>query len=256
MILDIVLFAFFADTAGLMDRLISAQKANDNQAQRYTYVEHADFFTYTPALRKDRSEKSEVIFVEGLQYKKLVERNGQPLSPAEREHVEQQMNETAEHRRRNRAPVKGGRISFGNDHADLGSLDELTTLFDWQMQGEAEVRGRKAWIVELTPKRNLKKPTEHERQVLKFRKTLWIDQQDHVLLRITHTVIDKGMFAKPGAFLTIDYEKLPQGPYVHSSVAVDIHRQIGREIRPSGRIEYRHSDFKKFNAESTITIQE
>ncbi len=245
------------DVSDILNRFVVAQRANDGEARRYTYVEHADFFTYEDGgkkLRKDRSEENEIIFVEGLQFKKLISRNDQPLSAREQADVEKHMQETAEYRRRHRQQTPGGRISFGRDHVDLGSNEDLLSLFDSRLVGEDEIRGHKAWVVELTPKAGLRPANEHEREVVKFRKKLWIEQMDYTALKVIHTVVESGMFAKPGTTVTLEYERIPGGPYLAAFVAVDIHRQVGKEILPSGRTEYRNTRFQKFDVQSSITI--
>ncbi len=248
------------DVAALLQRFVAAQKANDARACQYTYSEHATFFTYTDGggnLRKDRTEDSEVLFIEGLQFKRLISHNGQPLSAREAAEVSKQMKETADYRRKHLRPVApGGAISFGGDHADLGSDEELLTLFSNQLVGEDELRGRKAWVIESTPKEGLPAADQHTREVLHFRKKLWLDQGDNTLLRIVHTVVVGGVFAKPGTTVAIDYEKLPDGVYQPTAVVVDIYRQVGKVVRPSGRTEYSDSDFHKFDVQSTITLGE
>jgi hypothetical protein len=52
-----------------------------------------------PHLRQ--TETHEVIFAEGLEYRRLVARNGQPLSAREQAQVEKDMAQTAAERRKN-----------------------------------------------------------------------------------------------------------------------------------------------------------
>jgi len=247
------------DVAAILKHFVAVQQANDTEARQYTYLEHAEFSTYEAdgvTFRKDRSEDSEIVFVEGLQFKKLLSRDGKPLDIREQAEVEKQMNETAAYRRSHRQPAPGGKIAFGRDHADLGSNEELLTLFDTRLAGEEGVRGRKAWVIEATPKNGLHAANEHQRDVVKFRKKLWIDETDFTLLKIVHTVVGSGMFAKPGTTVTLEYDRIPSGPYAPVKIIVDIHRQVSGKIRPSGRTEYENSRFRKFDVQSTIAVGE
>jgi hypothetical protein len=66
----------------ILHRYLEAMKANGPRAAQYTWVEDDTHFSYdkTGVARQTSSETWEVILVEGENYKKLVARNGQPLS--------------------------------------------------------------------------------------------------------------------------------------------------------------------------------
>ena len=247
----------FDDAGAILKRWIEAQKQNDQRAQQYTYVEDADWFTYEKngQLRKNFSETSEVLFVEGLEYKKLVARNGKPLDAREQARVEKEMSQTAEERRKHRRPpAPGGTISVGNQRVALGSMEEFLTLFDNRLMGEQEIRGRKAWVIASTPKADHVPIGEHEKQVFCFRKELWIDQADAVKAREILTVIGGRIFVKPGSTLTFEYEKIGPDTWHQSSAILNTLWVRDKTMQPSSRTEYILSKFQKFDVESTITV--
>jgi hypothetical protein len=244
--------------ADILRRWNDAQRENDVRARQYTYTEQSDRFTYMAdgQLRKDTSETAEVIFVEGIAFKKLVARNGKALDAREQARVDMEMRQTAEERRKHRQPpAAGGKISFGNQSADLGSKEELLSMFENRLVGEEEVGGRRAWVFESTPKERVVASSAHERQVLCFRKRLWIDQADYVLAKAVYTVIGDELFAKPGSTLTFTSGKIGADTWHDVSVAVDIYRVRDKAFKPSGRTEYRMSKFQKFDVQSTITVR-
>lgn len=73
------------DATVILRRFVAAQKENEERAKQYIYVESADFFNYAKPgkERKNRSETHEVMFIEGQRFKKLVSRNGKPLTAKE-----------------------------------------------------------------------------------------------------------------------------------------------------------------------------
>jgi len=245
------------DADSLLQRLIHAQKQNDAQADRYTYVEEADYFTYDKSgqLHKLRSTTSEIMFIEGTRYTKLVARNGQPLSAREQQRVEKEMRETAQERRKRLHSVQGGWIYFGRQRADLGSLQELLVLFDNRLAGEEEIGGRKAWVVECTPEADRVPANQHEKQLLHFPRKLWIDQADNVLLKEVFSVTGDDLLAKPGSTVTLQFDGINQEVWQLVSIVLDIHEQQGKTVRPGARTEYRNSRFQKFQVESTITVE-
>jgi len=245
------------DAHTILQRLIDAQAQNDQLAKQYTNLEETEWFTYEKngQLHKNRSETHEIIFVEGVNYKKLTARNGKPLSAREAAQVDWEMRETAEERRKHPQTAPGGAIHFGSQHADLGSLQELLTLFDSRLAGEELIRGRKAWVVECVPRAGHAPGGPHETQVLSFHKKLWIDQADNVLLRIVSTNTGEGTFAGPGSSIAFEYDKINEQVWQAVSIILDIRRQAGKTVRPWARTEYRESRFQKFDVESTITVE-
>ena len=247
----------FDDAGAILKRWIEAQHQNDQRAQQYTYVEDADWFTYEKdgQLRKNFSETSEVLFVEGLEYKKRVARNGKPLDAREQARVEKEMSQTAEERRKHRRPpTPGGYLSFRSHRADLGSMEDFLALFDNRLVGEEEIRGRKAWVIASTPKAGHVPISEHEKQVFCFRKELWIDQADAVKAREILTVIGDRIFVKPGSTLTFEYEKIGPDTWHQSSAILNTYWVRDKTMQQSSRTEYRLSRFQKFDVQSTITV--
>jgi len=262
LLLLIALPVWSADDAdAIVRQLIAAQRLNDKRAQQYTYVEETERFIFDKSgkARRTGTETHEVIFVEGLKFNKLVARNNKPLSKREQERVEKGMRLTAEERRRHQRPTApGGVITlsgiFTRQSVDLGSLRELLTLFDNRLVGQEEVRGRKAWVIESTPRAGYLPMSEHERQVLVFRKKFWVDQADHVLARAIYTVAAENAFLRPGSSLTFDSEKIDPEIWETVSLSLDFSRAKEPVFRLTGRTLYRMSDFKKFDVQSTITV--
>ncbi len=249
---------FGADDANaIIQRLLEAQKANSDHIQPYTYVEDAIHFSYAKdgKLKRDFSETREAIFIEGLPFRKLVARNGKPLPAKEQAEVQKAVEEMTAERRRHARPQPGGQLVMGDQHIDVGTNAELLTLFNNRIKGEEEIRGRKAWVIESTPKTDGPPASEHELEVESFRRTLWIDEAENVPIRILITVIGEGIhFAMPGSTIQIDYEKIGPDAWSESGVVLDLWHRSGKTFKPWKRTEYTDSKFQKFDVQSTITI--
>ncbi len=252
------------DANTILQRLIEADNQNHKLAGQYTYREETTWFNFDRSGRphKNRSETHDVIFVEGVNFRKLIARNGKPLSAREAAQVEKEMQETAAERRRHSPIAAGGSVGFGSARADIGSLPELLTLFDNRLVGEEEVNGRKAWVIECTPQANHVPASPHEQDLYAFQKKVWIDEAQNELARMTITVGAEGLHSREGAFLAspgssiaMEYAKIDDQVWEPVLVRLDIHRQSGKTIRPWGRTEYRQSEFHKFDVESTVTVE-
>ena len=133
---------------GIIKRLAEAQKQNDSLSGEYTYVQEAAYFTYDKAghPNKDRSETHDIIFVEGISYSKLTARDGKPLGRGEAAKEEKKLRETAEERRKQR------HAGLFHPTVNTASEEDLLALFDNRLVGEEEIRGRKAWVIESSPR--------------------------------------------------------------------------------------------------------
>lgn len=245
------------DANAIVQRLIDATRQNNERVQPYTFVEEATHYSYEKdGSRKQRyTETFDVIFVEGLPFRKLVARNGKPLPPKERAQVEKAMRETAADRRKRPRPVPGGQIFMNGRTIDIGTNSELPSLFDVTLAGEEEIRGHKVWVIDAMPKTGRAPASEHEREVMSFRRKYWIDQAESVPVRVQFTVTDAGVnFAMPGSFLQVDTDKVGDGAWLEVALAVEIWQQDHKSVRPGWRTEYACSKFQKFDVQSTITI--
>jgi hypothetical protein len=130
----------------------------------------------------------EVIFVEGLEYKKLISQDGKPLDAKAQAKEEKKMQQTAEERRKQR------RAGAFHPTVSRDSTQELLTLFDNHLLGEEQIRGRKAWIIESKPQAGRVSANQHEKEVLSFSHKLWIDQAENFTLKTVDTVIGEHIY--------------------------------------------------------------
>ena len=240
-----------ADEAdGIIRRLIEVQKQNDALAGEYTYVEETAHFTYDKAghPNQDSTETHDIIFVEGMSYHKLTARNGAPLKPGDAAKEEKKLRQTAEERRKQR------RAGPFHPTADTASDQDLLALFENRLVGEEEIGGRKAWVVESTPRPGHAPANDHEKQVLSFRKKLCIDEADNVRVKTLDTVVGDHLFIKPGSTMTWEYSKIDGAAWLPVAGVLDAHLQFAKFIKPYVRTEYANSHFQKFDVKSTITM--
>ena len=235
---------------GIIKKLTLAQKQNDSFAGEYTYVQEAAFFTYDKAghANKDRTETHDIIFVEGISYSKLTARNGKPLERGEAAKEEKKLQQTAEERRKQR------HAGLFHPTLNTASEEDLLALFDNRLVGEEEIRGRKAWVIESMPRPGHVPANDHEKQVLSFRKKLWIDEADNVLAKTLDVVIGDHVFMKPGSMMAWEFSKIDGAAWLPVTGVVDAHLQFAKFIKPYVRTEYANSQFQRFDVKSTITM--
>ena len=137
----------------------------------------------------------------------------------------------------------------------LGSDEDLLTLFNNVVLGEEKMRGRNSWVVECTPKPDHLPANAHEREVLSFRRTLWIDKSEYVCIKSVHIVVGQNLNLMPGSAITWEYEKIKDQAWLTVSGMIEGQLRFAKFIKPRVKTEYRNSGFQKFDVQSTITAE-
>lgn len=241
------------DVDAIHERNRQADTQNEEQARQYTYVEETDNFEYDKhgQAKKTGSVTNDVIFVEGESYKRLVARDGKPLPPKEEAKEEKKLQQTAEQRR------KARRKGFLNFSRSFGvSREDLDKLCDRRLVGEEEIRGRKAWLIEYTPRKDHVPANKHEKDLYSFQIKVWMDEEEGVTSKFLLLSVADGSFMKPGSSLTLESAKINDDAWLPVLIVLDARIQIALVVRDSVRTETRSSNFKKFDVKSTITASD
>jgi hypothetical protein len=239
------------DANQILKRFAEADVKNWEQARQYAYTQERTNFAYDKNGKPVQNGAAvwEVIFIEGLEYKKLISEDGKPLDARAQAREEKKLQQTAEERRKER------RAGAFHPTVRTGSIEDLLALFDNRLLGEEEIRGRKAWVIESTPQSGHVPANKYEKEVLSFRHKLWIDEVENVKLKTVKTVVGDHIYLKPGSTMTFEFEKINDDAWLPVRQSDDFHLQFAKFIRPSGRSDYQYSKFRKFDVQSTITME-
>jgi len=225
---------------------IDADKINRTRAAQYTYVEEDTHFEYDKSgvAKQTSTETYDIVFVEGEEYKKLVTRNGQPLSVKDQAKEEKKLQDAAKERRKQR------RNGLFHREFHIGTADNemLMTHFENRVTGAEEINGRKVWVVESVPRPDKKPANDHERDVLSVRWTQWIDQADGMAAKWQMIVVGDKVLLKPGSAFRCDLTKLNEEAWVATFCNFEF------RMKERTRMEAKLSNYRKFDVQSTITI--
>ena len=123
------------DANQILKRLMEVQTKNADQAGQYAYTEELTNFAYDKNGKPVQNGAAvwEVIFVEGLEYKKLISQDGKPLDAKAQAKEEKKMQQTAEERRKQR------RAGAFHPSVSLASTQDLLTLVDNRLLDGEEI---------------------------------------------------------------------------------------------------------------------
>jgi hypothetical protein len=108
-------------------------------------------------------------------------------------------------------------------------------------------------VIESTARKDRPPANRHEKDVMSFGKKFWIDTAENAELRAVYTVVGDHLFLKPGSTTRIDFQKIDQAVWQPALVLVivDARNTTAKIVQAE---EIRYSNFKKFDVQSTITI--
>jgi hypothetical protein len=233
----------------ILREAIENGKQQEPLRSQYAYHQHIDLRRVqrdgSPG-RQYYSFDYEVLYLEGAPYRKLLATEGKPLKGKQARDEEDRMRMTAAERRA--APAKKGSPTLRAGVA----LTDVLRLMNHTLLRQEEVRGRKAWVVQSEPKKGLMAASPADAQVLCYRYTFWIDQEDRVASKIQFEVIREGVDGQPGSRAEFLFAKENDSLWMLRNLdSYLITKGKPREFWQQERF----SDFKKFSADSTIQFQ-
>jgi hypothetical protein len=167
----------------------------------------------------------------GSPYRILTAVNGEPLDPPQQSRRQQKLKQETARRQRESAGARKRRIGAyqKEQERDRHFITEFVGAFNYSLQGEQEMKGRKVYVVDATPRPGFQ-PNDHETQVMTgMRGKLWIDEQTHHWVRVqaevTHPVSIEGFLATVQPGTRFELERAPVGNGVwlptHYAMAAD-----------------------------------
>lgn len=242
----------------------SVERDNDNwkRARYYTFIERV----YSRELdgggkvKKTESWTFDVTMLEGSPYRRLIERDDQPLPPSEERKQQEKLRKSIEQRRKETPAQREKRLADSEKrrarNRDL--VREVAAAFDFRMLGEEAVGGRPAYVLEATPRPGYSARDARARIFPKVKGKLWIDKNDLTWARAEGEVIDTisiGPFLArlaKGSRIELEQTRVNDEVWLPKSVRVAASARIGlvKKMRADAEVSYKN--YKKFSVDTQI----
>lgn len=187
---------------------------------------------------RDRTPKGsktyQVTMIDGTPYYRLLEVNGEPLSP-EQEHKEMQKQQQETKKRDSEAAdARRERIAkYEKDRTrDNRMMHQLTKAFDFKLVGTKNVRGFEVWVLKATPKPGYQPPNRDTEVLTGMEGELWVDQQTCQWVRVyavvLHPVSIEGFLAQvePGTQFDLQYIPVSHDVWQPSEYSMQAHARV------------------------------
>lgn len=201
-------FVFGQDNvATIIQRSVEANNRDWDAAPQFDYFERDQ--------GTDGSKTYAVTMLDGSPYERLVAINGKTLS-GEKQAEEQKKFEKAVAERRSESPEKRSeRISKyeAERKRDHTMLEQMTAAFDFKLTGEQKIKGRRAYVLRATPRKDYKPPNRDSQVLTGMEGRMWIDRATYQWVRVEahvmHPVRIAGFLAEVEPGTQFELEKMP-----------------------------------------------
>jgi hypothetical protein len=213
------------DVREIVKRSLEAGDRNAARLHEYSSTKRVD----EKQLEIDGTIRSEVvktyrpIVIDGVAVRKLIAKDGKPLSPSDERKEDQRVRRLAELRKKETPSDRAARLA--EESKKLAKQrefnHEIFEAFDFRLAGEEQINGRKNWLIEATPVAGYK-PRELRAQIFPhLNGKIWIDEEDYLWTKAEAFAKDPftvgfGIIAKldEGAHLYFDQIRMPDGVWL------------------------------------------
>src|SRR5262245_12066864 len=203
---------------------------------------------------------------EGQTYRKLISKDGKPLSPRELEKQDQEHEKKSQERtrklERERVDERAKREAKEAEEKrkEDEAIDEIFRLYNFSLIGREALDGHPTISLSFQPSPGYKAKTDEGKIFQRIQGRGWFSETDHELVRLELELIDTisfgmGILARlnQGARLTFQRDRinkevwLPASAHFSGSARILVFKGLKIDVTSE------YSDYKKFTVESSIT---
>jgi hypothetical protein len=230
------------------------EKNNKTAEYAYTVRNHRRQFDANGKVTLEESVVLQRTFQDGFGVSRVTERNGKPLSAAEKRDEDDRI----------AARVAESKSETGRKKArqEVEWAREVPEAMRYRLAAEETVDGRRCWVVDAEPNPNYRPKNMQARVFEKLKGRFWIDKTDRELVKGEAETFDTvsigmGLLARveKGTRFAIRRVKLPDGNWVTESHRLKFGARVMLFKRMSNEIETRHSDFRHKSQVSTVAAR-
>jgi len=249
------------DAAEIVRRSLAEDTASAAIARNYTYIENQELRTRDGnTVRVRQSSTYDVTLLEGSPYRRLVARDGKPLSADEQRKEEEKLRLSIENRRHETAEQKQQRIAdwHRKEEKQHEPLHEIPDAFDLRFAPEETVEGHAAYVIEGTPKPGYKPKSKNAFFLPKVKGRFWITKDSFQAVKIEFITLDTiswgGIVARvsKGTRVSVEMTRVNNEVWLPKRILVSGSARVLLVKGYTGELDLTYSAFKKFTVDSRV----
>jgi hypothetical protein len=249
---------FAQDAAEIMKRSVDRDFDNFERQKNYTYQQHQQDreFDAKGDVTKTETETSEILILVGRPYEKLIAKNGKPLSDSEARKEEEKMDRELA-KRQNLSEAQKAKLDQERVE-NHKYMRQLSDAFNFKLEGEETVSGKKTWVIDAEPKPDFKPASARARAFSKVRGKIWVDQNEYQWVKAEAEVLDTismgwALFRiAPGGQIKFEQTRVDDELWLPAHVFIRADARVAYVKKIRTEIEFDFKDYKKFQSDSRI----
>lgn len=232
----------------IVRRYAVAEADNARVLRQYSYREQSVQQLLTKNGQNDgkpTSETWQISPLAGRPYRRLIMRNGMPLSTKD-ERAEEARQAAATKRRQDgvAAPSAGpSKRGFGMQ-LDIDPA-VIAEMFDFQVVGEDVIEGRPTYVLEGRAARGRPAPRPENEEYRHYRVKMWVDREEFAAARTEIEVVEEGARLKKGSTIVATSARLEPHVWVPHAVALTFDTTFIKIDRVRGTVNVTYSDYRR-----------
>ncbi|HZU26585.1 MAG TPA: hypothetical protein VFA04_13755 [Bryobacteraceae bacterium] len=245
----------------IIRKSVLVDQANNERAKDYTYIEREDErkLDSNGAMHSTGSKTYETVFLYGRPFRRLIARDGKPLSErdakkeAERfdREVEKRRNESDKQRQKALAEAEKERKEARK------FLTDIADAYNFRLVGDEQVSGRDCWVIVAEPKPGYKPHDSESKNLTKLHGRVWIDKDGYHWVKAQAEVLETlswGMFIarlSPGSRMEFEQTRVNGEVWLPRRMLFHLNARLMFK-KMDAEFESDWSGYRKFATESKI----
>lgn len=250
------------DAREIVRKSVELDQADWQRAKDYTWMaqETDRNLDLAGRVKSVKSEEWETVILDGEPHRRMLKRDGKPLSPADQKKEQEKLDKVVA-RMEHETPEQKARRAAEYDkerQKDRDFLREVPELYDFHLDGSDQIDGHEVWVITATPKAGYEPKRRDARPLLKTRAKLWVDKQEYQWARLeaeTTATISFGLFLvrlDPGAKLVFEQTRVNDELWLPKREFVSGAGRLGLVKKLAGDEEVTWKNYRKFQVDSKI----
>ena len=255
-----------AQIQALIRQAAEADLKNDRLQRDYTYTERTEVrhLDGQGRVKSTDSKTYEVMELYGEPVRRLVAKNGQPLSgnAARKEDariqklMDKRSKETGSQREKRQAKEEKERED------DRQFVREVADAYNFRLVGIERPGGRETYVIDAEPRPGYHAQRREARMLPKFRFRVWIDKQDSEWQKLDIECIDTVSFGlvlarlHKGSRIVIEQTRVNNEVWLPRHVALKVSVRLGLVKGHNLEADFDFSNYKKFRVDTKIVVME
>lgn len=251
-----------SDPREIVRRAALNDLVNDQKARDYTFLENQLIHKLDGQgqTRSSEAKTYEFMMLYGEPVRRLIARDGKPLSPKDAAKEEDKINKLVRKREQESPEQRANRLAqYEKDREqERAFVGEVADAYYFRLLGEELVNGRPAWVISGEPRPDFHAHLKEARILPKFRFKVWVDKAECQWVKLDADVIDTVSFGwflariNRGSKIVINETRVNNEVWLpqHLDLKLDARLALLKKYNLEEAIDF--SNYRKFRADARI----